>query len=133
MNKWNEIVLQRERDNGEIEFYFEPYHVIKDANSDQFDYALNKLTDALEQAKPNDPNWDEHCHDEIEILLQHLVFMQWKNNKPFTEDELSQKYLEIIMGNLLKRMEESGLVESIIDDNGEIKYKVSDDLKNIIQ
>lgn len=129
MAHWSELLLQRENDKGEIEYYFEPYHVLKDVTPEVYDRSLKVLTDAFSESETNDESWDEPYIKEVGDILSHLVFMQWREGKSFTEEELGKKYQELIVTSMMEDLVKSGIVESYLREDGELMYGLKDGLK----
>lgn len=95
-----------------------PGEIIKDVPCNLFNRAIEVLsTINLEFAEINAPR-------ELNIIIGHILFIFWRNNKKFTNKDVTKRVNELVIGHNLRKLEKNGLIRfSHIDEDGNGYYE----------
>lgn len=72
-------------------------------------------------------------NDERDVICH--IIVDWADNGKieFTEEEVQEAYMNLILDNVLESMSKDGILQTSIDENGEFLFELTDDGKKLAE
>lgn len=96
----------------------------------EYETAINEIYRVeMQNGKIKNDNFYSNCIQK----LSYSIMRKFWNNKQYeiSEEEFSKEFEKLLFGKLLDNMEKNEQLESIIDENGEVYYKITEKGKQV--
>lgn len=67
--------------------------------------------------------------DNIALML--LSYLIWREDPDLTDDEITEQINQLYVNNIVTTLENDGLIQSVIDENGEFLFGLTDKGKEV--